>query len=479
MWTSAGPREGSRNGRDRRRRDAGRGRGPTARHGRTPSSGARPSIARVAASDRTGDQAGESDWSGGSRLRATRRCRRATAWRGVRPTRGTTRGRARDRAPAPGSAEQQRHGAAPPSPVAWEAWARSGPRLASRVRRTSTRWVSSARSVNARPRSGSWGSGSSRPRRRSQPTAVSSRPRSTVASSTTGVPASGAARARPGAPARGRGGRSRRWRRRSSARRPRSSREQRPPARRRSRLDVAVREGVRRRPGRGVQARSRRSPSARPRAQPRARGADAASSARPASRQSRRRRRPRRRPARLARGGGHEHHPVPLGGGPGQGAAGQQRLVVGVGVEGHQREPRSGSSPGSSASPPTRTVRARTAPRRPRVELVVVRPARAPRSVGDGTVRLCSDIRRRSAGSSTSRPSAVDHRRRRRRHSKPSTPSRDEVGQPAAGAGRRPAARRTRASRAARPKDSSIAGATYTSAPASSRSTVRRARAAR
>ncbi|GAA2142606.1 hypothetical protein GCM10009844_13950 [Nocardioides koreensis] len=41
----------------------------------------------------------------------------------------------------------------------------------------------------------------------------------------------------------------------------------------------------------------------------------------------------------LAAGRGHQHHPVPARRGLREGAAGQQRLVVGVGVEGQQREP--------------------------------------------------------------------------------------------------------------------------------------------
>ena len=40
--------------------------------------------------------------------------------------------------------------------------------------------------------------------------------------------------------------------------------------------------------------------------------------------------------AELAAGTGHQDHPMPVGDGPGHAAAGPDRLVIGVGVDGHQ-----------------------------------------------------------------------------------------------------------------------------------------------
>ena len=225
-----------------------------------------------------------------------------------------------------------------PSAVAWLACAAIATRLRTAYRRTSTRWVMSARG-GERPlerRSGRTPAGTGRPAHDAGPPARAGRG-GTVASRTTGVPASSrGARADAvhldvvGVPV--------------AADRVVDrehvgvllDQQLGQPAGRLLDVGVGERLGSRRR--RCRPARSRRSRAARPGRSPAPwrTGAARPGGARPATR--RRPGRPSADQPRRAVGGDDQHDPVALGRGARHGAGGEQRLVVGVRVEGDQRE---------------------------------------------------------------------------------------------------------------------------------------------
>ena len=129
-----------------------------------------------------------------ARLSAARRTRRPA---GGRPaTRPRSRNHSRPSArpsTGPGRRSSSARVRTDVPPVAWEAWAASAARLAARWARTSTWWVSSARATYAAAKRPAGTRRETPGSHRITAATRCRRPRSTVASSTTGVPASSAA----------------------------------------------------------------------------------------------------------------------------------------------------------------------------------------------------------------------------------------------------------------------------------------------